>query len=90
MIIPVGADGGAQEYLQIDRGHDGELTQKTLFGVRYVPLVEGKLPEKVTSTSSLSNSDEQREHNQLDDGDNAEQSSSERENRDSSSCHANR
>eukprot|EP00750_Incisomonas_marina_P024936 INCI5233.2.p1 GENE.INCI5233.2~~INCI5233.2.p1 ORF type:complete len:313 (+),score=35.97 INCI5233.2:15-953(+) len=31
MIIPVGADGGAQEYLQIDRGHDGELTQKNTF-----------------------------------------------------------
>jgi len=41
MIIPVGEEGGGQEYLQIDKSKDGKkVSTKSLFGVRYVPLVK--------------------------------------------------
>jgi len=41
MIIPVGPDGGNQELLKIVRESEGdEFLQKSLMGVRYVPLVK--------------------------------------------------
>lgn len=49
MIVPVGADGGAQELLQIDKSEDGRSCSSTsLTGVRYVPLV--KVPEIAATT----------------------------------------
>ena len=38
MVIPVGT--GAQRFMQVDRDASGRVTTKTLFGVRYVPLVK--------------------------------------------------
>mmetsp|Transcript_2692 Transcript_2692/g.4740 ORF Transcript_2692/g.4740 Transcript_2692/m.4740 type:complete len:322 (-) Transcript_2692:917-1882(-) len=40
MVIPVGEDGGYQELMQVDKGLDGKVTAKSVFGVRYVPLCE--------------------------------------------------
>ena len=40
MIIPVGGANAAQALVQIDRDSAGTLSQKTLFGVRYVELVD--------------------------------------------------
>lgn len=39
MVVPVGPEGGAQELMQIDKAADGTVTKRSLFGVRYVPLV---------------------------------------------------
>jgi len=38
MFIPVGTH--TQEIIQVDKDSDGKLTQKRLFGVRYVPLTD--------------------------------------------------
>ena len=40
MIIPVGGVNAAQALVQVDRSVEGTLSQKTLFGVRYVELVD--------------------------------------------------
>ena len=40
MIIPVGGVNAAQALVQVDRDAAGTLSQKTLFGVRYVELVD--------------------------------------------------
>ena len=49
MVIPVGPDThndygrvapGQQQYVQVDRAADGSVSTKTLFDVRYVPLVK--------------------------------------------------
>ena len=45
MIIPVGPAGGAQELLRVDKAADGSVSARTLFGVRYVPLVGGDKDE---------------------------------------------
>lgn len=42
MFIPVGPDGGTQFIYQVDKDHNGNVTQEKLFGVRYVPLTEEK------------------------------------------------
>jgi len=39
MFIPVG-EKGEQEILQIDKDESGRVTEKRLFGVRYVPLTD--------------------------------------------------
>mmetsp|Transcript_95345 Transcript_95345/g.139228 ORF Transcript_95345/g.139228 Transcript_95345/m.139228 type:complete len:228 (+) Transcript_95345:141-824(+) len=44
LIIPVGVN--TQELLQVDKGPDGRVTQKSLTGVRYVPLTD--LSKQVT------------------------------------------
>merc|ERR1711964_48603 len=40
MVIPVWEDGGDQSLDQVERGVDGKVTKKRLFGVRYVPLTD--------------------------------------------------
>ena len=40
MIIPVGGVNAAQSLVQVDRDSSGTLSRKTLFGVRYVELVD--------------------------------------------------
>ena len=40
MIIPVGGVNAAQSLVQVDRDVEGKLSSKTLFGVRYVELVD--------------------------------------------------
>ena len=40
MIIPVGGVDAAQALVQVDRDLSGTLSQRTLFGVRYVELVD--------------------------------------------------
>ena len=40
MIIPVGGVNAAQSLVQVDRDETGTLSSKTLFGVRYVELVD--------------------------------------------------
>ena len=40
MIIPVGGVNAAQALVQVDRDAAGTLSSKTLFGVRYVELVD--------------------------------------------------
>ena len=40
MIIPVGGVNAAHALVQVDRDAAGTLSQKTLFGVRYVELVD--------------------------------------------------
>ena len=40
MIIPVGDVNAAQALVQVDRDSSGTLSSKTLFGVRYVELVD--------------------------------------------------
>ena len=39
MVIPVGPEGGDQYLMQIDKDANGEVTQRRVMGVRYVPLV---------------------------------------------------
>ena len=38
MVLPVGLAGAHQELTLVDKDMDGKLTQKSLFGVAYVPL----------------------------------------------------
>ncbi len=38
MVIPVGV--GNQEFLQVDKDESGQVSQKSLFGCRYVPLIK--------------------------------------------------
>jgi len=40
MIIPVGKQRGTQYLMQIDKDAGGQITQKKLFSVAYVPLVK--------------------------------------------------
>jgi len=40
LVIPVGPEGGNQELIEVDKDKDGDLTQRSLLGVRYVPLVK--------------------------------------------------
>eukprot|EP00416_Gambierdiscus_australes_P023075 CAMPEP_0171069852 /NCGR_PEP_ID=MMETSP0766_2-20121228/9399_1 /TAXON_ID=439317 /ORGANISM="Gambierdiscus australes, Strain CAWD 149" /LENGTH=261 /DNA_ID=CAMNT_0011526271 /DNA_START=50 /DNA_END=835 /DNA_ORIENTATION=+ len=44
MVIPVGKE--AQEFLQIDKGLDGNLSTKALLSVRYVPLVRPEVSQE--------------------------------------------
>ncbi len=39
-VIPVGPQNGDQYLMQIDKNEKGIITEKTLTGVRYVPLVK--------------------------------------------------
>jgi len=42
MVIPIGEQGGAQIFYQVDKNMDGKAAVKPLMGVRYVPLVRVK------------------------------------------------
>lgn len=42
MVIPVGEDRDQQVLLKVRRRDDGTVTQEELFGVRFVPLIEGR------------------------------------------------
>ncbi|KZV67822.1 Pcmt1-prov protein [Peniophora sp. CONT] len=42
MFIPVGPDGGSQAVFQVDKDDEGNVTEKKLFGVMYVPLTDRK------------------------------------------------
>ena len=38
MVIPVGPENGSQEIYLVDKDNNGKVTQKSILGVRYVPL----------------------------------------------------
>jgi len=40
MLIPVGPNGGSQNLVQVDKSPNGNITQREVLGVRYVPLVK--------------------------------------------------
>ena len=42
LVIPVGADGGAQDLVLVRKNADGTTSQKKVLPVRFVPLVPGK------------------------------------------------
>lgn len=42
MIIPVGAQGGEQKLVRIERDGKGRVSEKPLIAVRFVPLVAGR------------------------------------------------
>jgi protein-L-isoaspartate(D-aspartate) O-methyltransferase len=43
MVLPLGAQGGEQDLVRVTK-KDGQVSQETLFPVRFVPLVAGELP----------------------------------------------
>jgi protein-L-isoaspartate(D-aspartate) O-methyltransferase len=45
MVIPVGPERGDQVLIKLTRQEDGSVSPKVITDVRFVPLVEGALPE---------------------------------------------
>lgn len=45
LVAPIGAAGGDQELVRVDKGQDGELRLRKLCGVRFVPLVTNTFDE---------------------------------------------
>lgn len=46
MLIPVGKPDQPQQLVQVDKRTDGQVDVTTLFGVRYVELVDERLPKR--------------------------------------------
>jgi protein-L-isoaspartate(D-aspartate) O-methyltransferase len=42
MIIPIGAQGGEQKLVRIEKSAKGKITEKPLIAVRFVPLIAGR------------------------------------------------
>lgn len=40
MVIPVGPEGGHQEFIQVDKDAQGNVSKQSLMGVIYVPLTD--------------------------------------------------
>lgn len=40
MAIPVGAPGGRQELMSIEKDPHGEVTSRAILGVAFVPLID--------------------------------------------------
>jgi len=53
LIIPVGPQNGEQDFMQIDKLIDGTIVQKSLFKVRYGPLIKSGIEKTVLSMSMI-------------------------------------